>query len=213
MTANPRQRESETGGQPPAPAGEPRAARGLAWPLIIAVTLCDQTTKLLMLRSLLNYPSPNGHEVIPGLFYLHLKTNTGVAFSLFENHPGALTYITTAAVLLIGVWAWSIPRSDRMSRTSFGLILGGALGNLIDRYTRGHVIDFLDFIFPGVLGRWHRAIFGTEHFATFNLADTAICLGMGLLILSLFFTSERAAAPAEIGDRGSGIGDRSSNGR
>ncbi|MBN1475579.1 signal peptidase II [Candidatus Sumerlaeota bacterium] len=169
---------------PTPPETEPRPG-GLVWPLLIAVTLCDQLTKWIMLHWLREFPPPHSHTVIPGLFAFTLKHNTGAAFSMFANHPEILTYVTAVAILIIAWWAWFVPRADRLARTAFALILGGALGNVIDRFARGFVVDFLDFTFPGILGRWHTGLFGTDHFATFNLADTAICLGMGLLILSL----------------------------
>jgi signal peptidase II len=169
---------------PTPPEGEHRPG-GLVWPLLIAVTVCDQLTKWIMYQWLHEPPPSNSHTVIPGLFSFTLKHNTGAAFSMFANHPEILTYVTTAAILIIAWWARRVSRTDRLTRTAFALILGGALGNVIDRFARGFVVDFLDFTFPGVLGRWHTSLFGTDHFATFNLADTAICLGMGLLILSL----------------------------
>lgn len=176
-------------------AARPHAAPGgLAWAVILAVALCDQATKMAMLSWLGPLERGASVEILPGLFHFTLKANPGVAFSLFAAHPEILTYVTTAAVLIIGWWAWSIPRWDRVSRTAFGMILGGALGNLIDRYARGHVIDFFDFIFPSILGRWHTRLFGTPHFATFNMADTAICLGMALLILMLFIGREEEAS-------------------
>ena len=176
-------------------ADGPHTAGGLMWPIIAAVALCDQATKWVMLSFLGRYPDPHGYPVIPDLFFFRLKTNTGVAFSMFEQHPEILTIVTTGAILIIGSWAWSIPREDRMGRTAFAMILGGALGNLIDRYLRGHVIDFLDFVFPGFLGRLHARFFGSDHFATFNLADSAIFLGMVLLLLGLL--THRHPAPAD----------------
>ncbi len=158
--------------------------RGLAWVVIAVTAVADQVSKLVLLSALSD--APRALEVIPGLLFFRLKVNTGVAFSLFAGFPFALTIITTVAILVIGWWAWSVPRSDRLTRFTFGLILGGALGNLIDRYTRGHVVDFIDFRFPGFLGDWHTRFFGTPHFATFNVADSAICVGMGLLILAIF---------------------------
>ena len=179
----------------PSDAAAARHPGGLAWPLIVGVTVCDQATKAAMVSWLPSVAGPRGHEVFENLFYLHLKRNPGVAFSLFDDHPSVLTVVTSVAVALIGWWAWTVPRGERLTRNAFGLILGGALGNLIDRYARGHVIDFLDFIFPGVLGRWHTTIFHTPHFATFNLADTAICLGMALLVGSILFHRAEPRTP------------------
>ncbi len=180
------------------PASAPRPAPGgLAWIVIAAAAAVDQASKAAAERVLPAWHDPRGVEVFEGLLYLHYKRNTGVAFSLFAEHPEILAFVTTAAVLLIGWWAWQVPRSERAARFAFGLVLGGALGNLIDRWLRGYVVDFFDFIFPGLLGRWHERWFGSPHFATFNVADSCITIGVVLLILSLLFAAEPAAPGPE----------------
>jgi len=180
-----RAQTEETPGRPP--------AGGLAWVLLITVAVCDQLTKFVMEDWLpgLQQRQPLGHPVFENLLYFHYKQNTGVAFSMFAQHPEILTWVVTIALVVIGWYAWQVPKDDRLSRAAFGLILGGAVGNLIDRHTRGYVVDFIDFVFPGSLGELHARFFGTDHFATFNLADTAISIGMGLLILTLLIHRPR----------------------
>jgi signal peptidase II len=81
-----------------------------------------------------------------------------------------------------------------------GLILGGATGNLVDRIMRGEVIDFLDaHLPPSALAEWFEARFGTAHWPTFNLADSAIVVGAALLLLTLVRPQPRAAVPHDEG--------------
>jgi signal peptidase II len=181
----------------PAPTPAPKPVPGgLAWPVIGLAALADQISKFLVVQQLAAYPDPRGYQLFPGMLHFLYKRNTGVAFSMFERHPEILAYLTTAAIIAIGWWAWQTPREEWLVRLSFGLVLGGAVGNLIDRWMRGYVVDFVDFIFPGPLGRWHDHFFGSRHFATFNLADTWITIGMVLLIAAMLF-AKPAPPPAE----------------
>lgn len=114
--------------------------------------------------------------VIPGFFNIIRSENPGVAFGIFADNASpartlALVVVTIAATLILGRMVWKAPDSA----TAFGLalILGGAMGNLFDRIHAGAATDFLDFYY------------GHYHWYTFNLADTSICIGAGLLILSM----------------------------
>jgi signal peptidase II len=131
--------------------------------------------------------------VIDGLFYLTHVRNPGAAFSMFADMPEAVRKIffpaTTvlAIAMILSFFAKLAPR-DRLSGFALGAILGGALGNLVDRLRFGEVIDFLHLEFRG------------SAFPDFNLADSFIVIGVALLILELFTAeSEAGAAP-----RGSG---------
>jgi signal peptidase II len=193
MSSNPSPEKRDTAEQETSRDDSSRPG-GLAWLLIVSVAAVDQLSKWVMLDWLPQASPRQQVAVIDGLLNFRLEHNTGVAFSLFRDHPGILTFVTSAAVIIIGAWAWTVPRADRASRSAFGLILGGAVGNLIDRHWRGHVIDFIDFVFPGVLGEWHAGVFGSAHFATFNLADAAICIGMVVLIAAMFFQPSESDA-------------------
>jgi signal peptidase II len=117
--------------------------------------------------------------VIPGFFSIVRSENPGIAFGLFQEstsryRTGALIVFS---VLAVGILAWMLRRVDRMDRwTAFGLalIFGGALGNVYDRVHAGAVTDFLDFYI------------GNVHWYTFNIADSAICTGAGLLLLAMW---------------------------
>lgn len=113
-------------------------------------------------------------ELTP-FFNLTYLRNTGAAFSFLGDAGGWQRWLfmglAFAASVLLGWWLWTLQRGQRMEAAGIALILGGAIGNLIDRTLYGYVIDFFDF---------HV---GTWHFAAFNVADSAITVGVGLLLL------------------------------
>jgi signal peptidase II len=121
--------------------------------------------------------------VIPGLFSLTHVQNRGVAFGLFNALGNAGPPVLIAAGLVaLGVVAMyfrQTPEKDQLLLWSLALILGGALGNLLDRITTGSVTDFVDLYY------------GTHHWHTFNVADSAISIGIGLMLLDLL--RERAS--------------------
>jgi signal peptidase II len=135
------------------------------------VILCDQLSKITITKLF----TLGEEKVITSYFNLVLAYNRGAAFSFLQNESGWQRYFFTA--IGIGAAAYIIyllrkHGGQRLFCWALSLILGGAIGNVIDRLLYGHVIDFLDF---------HHKSFG--HFAAFNLADSAICLGAGLFIL------------------------------
>lgn len=136
--------------------------------LSAAVIVADQLSKQLVVREMLLFERI---PLIPHLNLFHVH-NTGAAFSMFSNAP-PLLFILLGVGVSIGIlwWMRRHPSDERLAAASLSLILGGALGNVIDRATRGHVVDFIDFY----VGEWH--------FAAFNLADAAISVGAALLIL------------------------------
>ena len=160
----------------------PRSAllRGmLPWlALAAAVVLADQLAKA-QVQALL--AQPGAALPVTSFFTLVLAYNTGAAFSLLNNAGGwqgpLFMAIAVAASALI-VWLIAGHWQQRLMAGALALVLGGALGNLIDRLHLGHVVDFLDFHWA-----WLAGIFPGGHFPAFNLADSAICCGAGLLIL------------------------------
>ena len=149
-----------------------RAGSGwLLWVGIAAlVVLIDQFSKLLIVGSF-----QYGESVpITGFFNLVRVHNLGAAFSFLANAGGWQRWFFTGLGLVaaaVMVWMLRSHAGQRLFCAAISLILGGAIGNVIDRLLHGHVIDFLDFYW----GRWH--------FPAFNVADCAITLGAGLLIL------------------------------
>lgn len=143
-----------------------------AWPwLVLAalVTLADQLTKGWVAAYLGNGES----EAVTGFFNLVLVHNSGAAFSFLANAGGWQHWLFLALALAVSVWIMTmLCRQDTGRRLSLALalILGGALGNVIDRLNQGAVVDFLDF-------HW-----GGYHWPAFNLADSAIMLGAALMV-------------------------------
>ena len=134
------------------------------------VVLLDQVTKITMSR-LLAYGQS---EPVTSFFNLVMVYNPGAAFSFLANSGGWQRWFFSALALAVSIFiVWMLNRnaSQRMFCWSLSLILGGAVGNLIDRLAYGHVIDFLDFH----VGGWH--------WPAFNIADGAITIGAALFVL------------------------------
>lgn len=156
--------------------------KNVYWLWLSAVIIfADQVTKQLVVRNLGWYDVV---PVAPHLNLVHLK-NTGAAFSMMSNMPPAFFVLLGCGVSLgIFLWLRRNPRGQGLVAVALALILGGALGNVIDRVTRGHVVDFIDFY----VGNWH--------FAAFNVADIAISFGAGFLILDMLLDIKRTRASA-----------------
>jgi signal peptidase II len=166
--------------------------------LALAVLVADQASKIAA-DALLRGRAPV--RVIPGFFSLWYSRNRGGLFGYFAtwNDPWRTVLLTVFPLLAIAAIALFLAKTDETDRrTLSGLsaILGGAVGNLIDRAVRGEVVDFLDaYVSHSGAAQWLTDRFGTAHWPTFNLADSAIVVGAGLLLLDLF-RPERAARPA-----------------
>jgi len=146
----------------------------LAW--LLAVVVFDQLTKGLVMAYFGLYEL---QPVIPGLFNLTYLTNTGAAFGMLAGAQSIWrqVFFVGVAVAAIGVMVVSYRQFRNQGKIfahAIGLIAGGAVGNLIDRLRFGAVVDFLDFYV------------GTHHWPAFNVADSAICVGVGLFILGSF---------------------------
>ncbi len=135
------------------------------------VILIDQVSKITITKML----TLGGERVITSFFNLVLVYNPGAAFSFLGSASGWQRYLFTgigiAAALFI-VYLLKKHAGQRLFCWALALVLGGALGNVIDRLMYGHVIDFLDFHLNGV-----------GHFPSFNIADSGICIGAALFIL------------------------------
>ena len=147
--------------------------------LSAGVMLADQITKQLVIRSIERFESI---PVLPVLNWVHMH-NRGAAFSMMSQMPPWFFVLLGVAVSVgILVWMRRNPFGQRLVASGLALILGGALGNVIDRVRLGHVTDFVDFH----IDDWH--------FAAFNVADAAITVGAGLLILDMVVDGWRARA-------------------
>ena len=135
------------------------------WWIAILVFALDRLTKHLAAG--LNGPV----VLIPGLLGLRYGTNTGVAYSLFSGRP-VLLGLLSLVIIAGGAFLLRRFRLGRLTRTAAMLVLGGAVGNMLDRFLYGRVVDMIEFLFVP--------------FPVFNIADSAIVTGVGLLMLSLF---------------------------
>jgi signal peptidase II len=149
--------------------------RGYSFQLAVAaiIVVTDQLTKLLIRRGFELYDSTS---VIPNLFSLTRIHNTGAAFGLLDGvdlpfKTALLAVVSVAALAGLVMFAVSLPEIHRLARVGVALVVGGAAGNLIDRLWLGYVVDFVD------------VYWGVWHFWAFNVADSAISIGMALIIL------------------------------
>ncbi len=152
----------------------------------IAVLALDQLTKQMVRASLALY---DVIEVIPGFLNLVHVRNTGAAFGFLNsanlvNKQLLMTGIALVAFAAILVYAWRVGHEERLTRAGLSLILGGAAGNLVDRASVGYVVDFVDVY-------WR-----THHFWAFNVADSAITVGAGLLILDMLVVNRTDVSTA-----------------
>ena len=143
--------------------------------ITIGVIVLDIWTKWLVLQRLNLYESI---PVIPGFFRFVRVHNTGAAFGIGADASSKLVPLllnvgAIAVFLVVVVYALRTAVSDRLLQTGLHLILGGAVGNLLDRYRFGYVVDFLD------------VYVGRHHWPAFNVADSAICIGIALLFLDM----------------------------
>lgn len=138
------------------------------------VFMIDQVTKAWATRVL---RTGGDRPVIDGLLNFAYAQNTGVAFSMLDDHGDAgrwgLSVIAFIAAALVLYFFWRTPRTDDRILGALVLLLAGIVGNVVDRMRLGFVVDFIDVQF----GNWH--------YPTFNIADAAICLGAALLIIDM----------------------------
>lgn len=144
------------------------------------VFLIDQTSKAWAAK---NLRLGGDRSVIEGFLNLTYAQNTGIAFSMLDDHGDAgrwgLSVVAFVAATLVLFFFWRTPRADDRILGSLALLLAGIVGNVTDRLRLGYVIDFVDVQF----GNWH--------YPTFNVADAAICIGAGLLLLDMVLSKKK----------------------
>ncbi|MFH1858454.1 MAG: signal peptidase II [Candidatus Omnitrophota bacterium] len=133
--------------------------------IFLAVLLLDQISKHLILRTMVfNQSIP----VVPSVFHLTLVANTGVAFGLFKGKAELFVLVGLVALLWIALFVRRRAIQNRLALLALALVSGGAVGNLLDRFRYGYVVDFLDFrVWP-----------------VFNVADTCISVGTVLFLIT-----------------------------
>jgi signal peptidase II len=161
-------------------------ARSIYLLIVVVVVVLDRWTKHLVAQRIRLYAHI---QVIPGVFRLTHTENTGAAFSLFADSTapwkaGLLIAFSVVALIVVSALLWKNHHAHIVTGVGLSLIMGGALGNLWDRLARGRVIDFLLLYVKQY--QW----------PVFNLADSAIVVGAGLLILEILFA--KSSIPEDV---------------
>ena len=134
--------------------------------VMAAVVAADQISKLLVIE----YLAPVGQvKLIDGVFHLTYVENRGAAFGMLSDHRWVFMALSVAAIAALVIYLWKARPRDRLLTLSLAMIAGGGIGNMIDRTVYGYVVDFIDVTFV-----WDYV---------FNVADAAVCVGCGLIIL------------------------------
>lgn len=163
--------------------------RTFAWAISAAIFALDRITKVWIEERVTLWDS---HSVIPGFFNIVHTKNRGAAFGMFSDsdHPLRTLLLIGVSVAVLLFISYVLLRPGKggfattpMTTIGLALVLGGALGNIYDRVLYGEVTDFLEFY----SGSWR--------FAAFNIADSAISVGAGLLILDMWRTRKQADVP------------------
>jgi signal peptidase II len=149
--------------------------------ILLTVIGLDQLTKFWVVSS---FHFLESRPIISGLFNLTYVTNTGAAFSIFAHYDSPWRHyffvgVNIAAVLGLTLANFRMQKGRSWYCIPFALIAGGAAGNVIDRLRYGSVVDFLD------------VYIGAHHWPTFNVADSAICVGVGLLLMINFMEEKK----------------------
>lgn len=142
----------------------------MIWVVLIATAIAaaDQLSKWLVVRSISDGAS---HVIISGFFNLVHWRNTGAAWGIFQDYNTVLAIVSILTILVLFFFRHSFLLHHKTSRLALGLIIGGIVGNFIDRVRFGYVVDFLDFFV------------GRHHWPAFNVADSAICVGVALYVV------------------------------
>ncbi|MEM9226366.1 MAG: signal peptidase II [Verrucomicrobiota bacterium] len=162
--------------------------------LALVILVSDQVTKFLIVQWL---PEGTYHQgtlnepvvVIPNFFYIVHITNDGAAWGLFEGYTTILGLLGLVAIGFIIGFRKSLHLERPLMQVCFGLLIGGILGNMIDRFVYGHVVDFLDFHF------------GTYRYPSFNIADSGITVGVAIYVIATLFEGRGTSASSPQPDR------------
>lgn len=142
--------------------------------VIVGVLTVDQLTKYIVQSNMIEGQSM---PVINGIFHLTYVRNPGAAFGIFPDRTSFFILVTLLVILMVVIFYRQIPREKLLMRIALGLMVGGALGNLLDRLRLGKVVDFFDF----------------QVWPVFNIADMAVVVGVGILILELLRSKDEEA--------------------
>ncbi|GAB4363888.1 MAG: signal peptidase II [Calditrichia bacterium] len=172
--------------------------------IVSGVLVLDQITKILARIYLAPLKPPEPYVKILGDFFrLTYVENPGIAFGIRVNNKIVFTILSIMALIFIFYYLFKM-RENLLFRLAFSIILGGALGNLIDRFFYGKVVDFLDFEFFNITIPSFKFLFlefqnySLDRWPVFNIADSAVTIGMILIIMSLIFDREKNSVDAHV---------------
>lgn len=148
---------------------------------VILITIADQVTKHWVR---LDFHYGESRPIIEGFFNFTYVRNTGAAWGMLGGYTHILTAISIVMLILMILFRRSFLNDTWPHRLALGLMVGGIVGNLMDRMRQGWVTDFLDFYI------------GTWHWPCFNIADAAICTGVGIYLLTGFLEQRQASSSA-----------------
>ncbi|HEX7929921.1 MAG TPA: signal peptidase II [Sphingomicrobium sp.] len=160
--------------------------RALGFAVAAVVFVLEQITKWIVLGPL-DLRNTQSVEVLP-IFRLNYTENHGISLGLFQASSDAMRWVLVAATaaIAVGVAVWIGREKQRFDQIALGMVLGGALGNILDRVRHGYVVDFADLHFGDF-----------RPFFIFNVADAAISIGVAILLLRAFLVKERPKENAE----------------
>jgi signal peptidase II len=158
------------------------------------IVCLDQITKALVDRYMSLYES---RSIVDGIVKLTYVQNRGAAFGILSDadlpyQSWLFAVVSLLALGAIAVYAWRLPAPSRLPRLALALIMGGAVGNLLDRLRLGHVVDFVD------------VFWGVHHWPAFNVADSAISVGVALLLLDILRHPQQSEGRTEVPAAGPG---------
>lgn len=141
--------------------------------VIILGIIIDQITKLIV-SSNMTYGMRGSIPIIEGVLHITYIHNTGAAFGILKNHRWVFMIISTVAIIGIGIYLFIFCKEGKLFKTGLALIISGGIGNMIDRISLGYVVDMIDF--------------ELIDFAIFNVADSFVCVGAGIVALALILS-------------------------
>ena len=161
----------------------------LVWiAIIFGAVLLDQVSKLLVVRFL---DPRESFEIIRGVFRFTYVENDGAAFGMLDDHRWVFMVLSTLGIVALAFYMWKFAPKSRLACVAVSFIIGGGIGNMIDRVRLGYVIDFIDFCAFPTLWKW-----------IFNIADSFVCIGAGLLIFYLVLDIIKESKDKENADDG-----------
>ena len=142
--------------------------------IIVGVIFLDQITKWL---TVINLDLGESFPLIENVFHFTYVQNRGAAFGILKDQRWVFLIISTVAIVAMFIMLWKSRKDSKLLCIAISMIIGGGIGHMIDRCLLGYVIDFLDFTLI--------------NFAVFNVADSFVCIGVGLFILELIFEMKK----------------------